>query len=69
MAGHDLFQIVDKQEAQGVPVTKKYVEFAMKDPATIRHLIDRILPPAKQEIGITSNVGITLSDYKPHGDR
>jgi hypothetical protein len=40
-------ELADKMAAQ-------YYVFAKTDPATMRHLVDRVMPPAKVEIGVTA---------------
>ncbi|MCH8054660.1 MAG: hypothetical protein IH857_00705 [Deltaproteobacteria bacterium] len=50
-------------------IVKRYLKYALNDPATLRHVVDRFLPAAKQAIEISSNVGITLREYTSHGDR
>ncbi len=53
---------------QAKKIVEKYISFAMKDPATMRHLVDRFQPAAKQEIGITGHAGITLRCCEHHDD-
>ena len=61
--------ILEKEvDRQAKKIVEKYIAFAMKDPATLRHLVDRFLPAAKQEVEISSNVGITLRECTLHGD-
>lgn len=62
--------ILEKEiDRQAKKIGEKYIAFAMKDPATLRYVVERFLPAAKQAVEISSNVGITLREYTSPGDR
>lgn len=45
----------EREKRSGI-LSGRYYDMAMEDPATMRHIVDRVMPPAKQEIGITGTL-------------
>lgn len=53
-----------EREKRASKLVEKYYEMAESDPATMRHLVDRVMPPAKQEIDIVSTTYILTTNVK-----
>lgn len=50
-----------ERERLGAKLAERYFEMALSDPATMRHAVDRIEPPAKQQI---EHSGIIVHEIK-----
>ena len=49
------------REEEATALANKYYDMAKDDPATMRHAIDKVIPNAKQEIGVTGSIDHGLS--------
>ena len=48
-----LKQVIEREAKRRVKkIARRYMEMAQGDPATMRHLIDKTIAPAKQEIAL-----------------
>ena len=59
-----LDRLIAEREEQAEILAGSYYRMALEDPATMRHLVDKVLASAKQEIGITQNVAIDRESIK-----
>ena len=59
----------ERIEKRAVELADKYVETALEDPATLRHLIERYLPPAKTEIEAAPRYNVIIETFDPNVER
>jgi hypothetical protein len=50
-----------KREERASILADRYFDMALADPPTMRHLVDKVMPPAKQEVGVTMQHGFDRS--------
>ena len=56
-------------EKHAQELIEKYVEIAKEDPATLRHVIERYLPPAKTEIEAAPRHNVIIETFDPNVER
>ena len=62
--------IRDYIEKNAAELAKKYVDTALNDdPATLRHVIERYLPPAKTEIEAAPRHNVIIETFDPNVER
>lgn len=58
-----------KRDAKAEILSDVYVRMAQEDPATMRHVVDRVMAPAKQELELSGGLKIIrINAYRPQDD-